>query len=107
MSRTDHSSVTPASVSRSRGILPSTAVTSAKLARISARVLSLTDVMSPSPERVAGVEPAPQPWRGRTLPLRHTRNGASLGEGHRVERDTSADPYPALPRCYLCGALRT
>src|SRR6266480_1906348 len=24
-------------------------------------------------ERVAGIEPAPQPWRGRTLPLRHTR----------------------------------
>ena len=24
-------------------------------------------------ERVAGIGPAPQPWRGRALPLRHTR----------------------------------
>lgn len=50
-------------------------------------------------ERAAGIEPAPQPWKGRALPLRHARTpaaGAPLSR-HHPTRAPAFVPKPRTP----------
>src|ERR1019366_7924986 len=48
------------------------------------RALPYHLAMSPILERVAGIEPARQPWEGRRLPLHHTRVSGPTSSGSRV-----------------------